>query len=43
MIGVVTADGYRRLSDAEAEAHARAVISERMQSPDGPSAPLSSG
>ena len=43
VIGVVTADGYSRLSEAEAEAHARAVISERMQSPDGPTAPLSSG
>ena len=43
VIGVVTADGYTRLSEAEAEAHARAVINERMQSPDGPSAALSSG
>ena len=40
VIGVVTGDGFTRLSDAEAEGHARAVVSERMQSPDGPSAPV---
>jgi len=40
VIGVVTADGYARVSDAEAEAQARAVVSERMQFPDGPSAPV---
>ena len=42
VIGVVTADGYNRLSEAEAEEHARAVVNERMQSPDGPSAPFES-
>ncbi|MGP0022614.1 MAG: proteasome subunit beta [Streptosporangiaceae bacterium] len=42
IIGVVTADGYSRLSEAEAEEHARAVVDERMQSPDGPSAPIES-
>jgi len=40
VIAVVTADGFARLAEAEAEAHARAVVSERMQSPDGPSAPV---
>ena len=43
VIAVVTADGYNRLSEAEAEEHARAVVNERMHSPDGPTAPLSSG
>ena len=43
VIAVVTGDGFSRLSEAEAEAHARAVVDERMQSPDGPKAPLSSG
>jgi proteasome beta subunit len=43
VITIVTGDGFRRLSEAEAEAHARAVVDERMQSPDGPKAPLSSG
>jgi len=43
VIAVVTEDGYNRLSEAEAEEHARAVVNERMQSPDGPKAPLSSG
>ena len=42
VIGVLTADGYKRLSEAEAEEHARAVVNERMQSPDGPSAPFES-
>jgi proteasome beta subunit len=42
VIGVLTADGYNRLSEAEAEEHARAVVNERMQSPDGPSAPFES-
>ena len=42
VIGVLTADGYSRLSEAEAEEHARAVVNERMQSPDGPSAPIDS-
>ena len=38
VIGVVTADGFTRLSDAETEEYARTVIDGRMQSPDGPSA-----
>ena len=43
VIAVVTGDGFSRLSEAEAEAHSRAVVDERLQSPDGPKAPLSSG
>jgi proteasome beta subunit len=40
VVGVVTADGFTRLSEAETEEYARAVVDERMQSPDGPSAPV---
>jgi len=40
VIAVVTADGYHRLSDAESEEYVRAVVEERLQSPDGPSAPV---
>jgi proteasome beta subunit len=40
VIAVVTADGYHRLSDAESEEYVRAVVDERMQSPDGPAAPV---
>ena len=36
----VTADGYRRLDDAEVGAIADDVIGSRMQRPDGPAAPL---
>jgi proteasome beta subunit len=43
VIATVTADGYRRLSDAEAEEYARQVVEERMASPDGPTAPLRNG
>jgi proteasome beta subunit len=38
LVAVVTADGFHRLSDAESEEYARAVVEERTQSPDGPSA-----
>jgi proteasome beta subunit len=38
VLAVLTADGFHRLSDAEAEEYVRAVVEERMQSPDGPSA-----
>jgi proteasome beta subunit len=41
LVAVVTADGFNRLSDAESEEYARAVVEERMQSPDGPSSPVS--
>ncbi|HEY4462873.1 MAG TPA: proteasome subunit beta [Streptosporangiaceae bacterium] len=40
VIAVVTADGYHRLSDTESEEYVRAVVDERMQSPDGPAAPV---
>jgi proteasome beta subunit len=40
VIATVTADGYTRLSEAEAEEHARKVVEGRMRSPDGPKAPL---
>ena len=42
VIAVLTADGFSRLSEAEAEEHVRAVVDERMQSPDGPKAPVES-
>jgi proteasome beta subunit len=40
VIATLTADGYRRLSDAEAGGYAESVVAERMQLPDGPGAPL---
>src|SRR6202000_3107134 len=40
IVAVVDADGFRRLSDAAAAEVARAVGDERMQSPDGPKAPV---
>ena len=40
VVATVTAEGYQRLTDAEAGAYAQTVIEGRMQSPDGPSAPL---
>jgi proteasome beta subunit len=40
VIATVTADGFRRLPDAETSAIAEAVVAGRMRSPDGPSAPL---
>jgi proteasome beta subunit len=40
IVGTVTADGFRRLPDTESGEIARAVVAERMRSPDGPSAPL---
>jgi proteasome beta subunit len=43
VIGVVTADGFRRLSDAESEEYARQVVEGRMTTPDGPTAPLRNG
>jgi proteasome beta subunit len=42
MVATVSADGYRRLTDDEAAGYAEAVVSERMQAPDGPPAPLRS-
>jgi proteasome beta subunit len=40
VLAVVTGDGFRRLTDAEAGEYAQAVVGERMQSPGGPVAPL---
>jgi proteasome beta subunit len=42
VIATVTADGYDRLSDEQAGRYAEAVVSERMQQPDGPAASLRS-
>jgi len=41
-VATVTADGYRRLTDEEAGRYAEAVVSSRMQLPDGPAAPMQS-
>ena len=40
IVATITADGYRRLSDAEAEDVAGHVVRERMARPDGPAARL---
>ena len=40
VVGVITADGYRRLPDADVAAVADRVIAARMDRPDGPAAPL---
>jgi proteasome beta subunit len=40
VVAMITADGFRRLSDAESGEYARAVVEERMHSPSGPVAPL---
>ena len=40
VVAVVTAEGYRRLSDGEVGAFVETVIAGRMQSPGGPQAPL---
>jgi proteasome beta subunit len=40
IVGVITAEGYRRLSDDDVAAIADRVIAARMQRPDGPAAPL---
>jgi proteasome beta subunit len=42
VVATVSADGYRRMTDDEAAGYAEAVVSERMQAPDGPPAPLRS-
>ena len=43
VVQVITADGGRRLADAEVAAVADQVIAGRMTRPDGPAAPLTSG
>jgi len=40
VIATVTADGFRKLSEAESEHYAQQVVQERLAQPDGPSAPL---
>jgi proteasome beta subunit len=40
IVGVITAEGYRRHSDDEVAAIADRVIAARMQRPDGPAAAL---
>jgi len=40
IVAVITADGFRQLTEAEAGEFARAVVQERMSSPGGPVAPL---
>ena len=40
VVGVITADGYRRLPDADVAAIADEVIGARMTRPDGPAASL---
>jgi proteasome beta subunit len=40
VVGVITADGYRRLPDLDVAAVADRVIAARMDRPDGPAAPL---
>jgi proteasome beta subunit len=37
---VITADGFRRLSDDEVAGHVRTMLDGRLTSPDGPTAPL---
>ena len=41
VVGVITAQGYRRMPDAEVAEVADVVIAGRMQRPDGPAAALS--
>jgi proteasome beta subunit len=43
VLATVTADGFRRLSDAESGEYARSVVDERMRVPGGPIAPLHPG
>jgi proteasome beta subunit len=43
VVAMITADGFRRLSDAEAGEYARVVVEERAVSPNGPIASLQPG
>jgi proteasome beta subunit len=43
IVATVTEDGFQRLTEEEAGRYAETVVTERMQRPDGPSAPLRSG
>ena len=40
MIAVITADGFRRLPDDEVAERVQAMLAARLESPDGPTAPL---
>jgi proteasome beta subunit len=40
VVGVITADGYRRVSESDVAAVADRVIAARMTRPDGPTASL---
>jgi proteasome beta subunit len=40
IVTTVTGDGFRRLPEAEVAEVARRVVADRMESPDGPTAPL---
>jgi proteasome beta subunit len=40
VIVTITADGFRKLPEAESEAYAQQVVQERLVQPDGPSASL---
>jgi proteasome beta subunit len=40
VVATVTADGYQRLSDAQAAGYAEAVVAGRLSQPDGPSSAL---
>jgi proteasome beta subunit len=40
VVAMITADGFRRLSDAESGEYARAVVEDRLREPSGPVAPL---
>ena len=42
VIATVTADGFRKLPEAESEDYTQQVVRERMTTPDGPPAPLRS-
>jgi proteasome beta subunit len=43
IVATVTEDGFQRLTEEEVGRYAETVVTERMQLPDGPAAPLRSG
>jgi proteasome beta subunit len=40
VVAIVTADGYRRVADADVAELADRIVASRMVRPDGPAAPL---
>jgi proteasome beta subunit len=40
VVAIITADGFRQLTEEEAGRYAQAVVDERLRSPAGPNAPL---